>query len=438
MSKNPKKKLKNSSVSGYDFIQKVGDIYEFRLKSNGLVVLYKSIKGTGVVTTNITYKVGARDERNGETGVAHMLEHMLFKPTKQDLKKKIDSGAMQFERETGCHLNANTWKDRTTYFFSYPVEHFKRAVRIEAERMTDVVLTNKEFLPERNNVLSEFDMYNGDPHFALAVQMVCAAYQSHPYGHETIGFREDIEQYTPERLDAFYKNYYRPDNATLTIVGDIQQDEALVYVKSKFSKLLNPKTPIPRHTTVEPKQEGVRRTSIVRESGTNLLSFGVKHAGFATQEWFETSTLFTLLTDGTDSVLYKKLVDTGLATSVSGGIEPTSEENLGLLTVTLSSKQNHAEIEKIVLDTIHNLQKKDIDKLLKKIIQKTITEELFSRGSSLGVAMELTEYIAADSLQTFNQTEKILSSITSQKILNQASKLFNTQKLTVGYFIGKK
>jgi len=158
---------------------------------------------TGVVTSNITYKAGSRDEANGETGIAHMLEHMLFKPTTQDLKKNIDSSAMQLERETGCIINANTWKDRTTYFFSYPVEHFSRALQVEAERMQDVVITDKEFLPERGNVLSEFDMYNGDPHFALNVQMVCAAFHSHPYGHETIGFREDIERYTPAKLQRF-------------------------------------------------------------------------------------------------------------------------------------------------------------------------------------------------------------------------------------------
>ena len=124
----------------------VGSISEYVLTQNGLRVLYKHIPGTGVVTTNITYLVGARDEQPGETGVAHMLEHMLFKPTKQDLKKKLDAGATRFEREVGAVLNANTWKDRTTYYFSYGVEHFSRVVGIEADRMREVVLADKEFL----------------------------------------------------------------------------------------------------------------------------------------------------------------------------------------------------------------------------------------------------------------------------------------------------
>jgi zinc protease len=138
MSKNQKKNKNVSKNAGYTLVKKYKTISEYVLR-NGLTVLYMEAKGTGVITSNIVYKVGARDERAGETGLAHMLEHMLFKPTKVDLAQKIDSGAMQFERETGCILNANTWKDRTTYFFSYPKVHFARALQIEAERMHGVV-----------------------------------------------------------------------------------------------------------------------------------------------------------------------------------------------------------------------------------------------------------------------------------------------------------
>ncbi|MBP6924747.1 MAG: insulinase family protein, partial [Candidatus Pacebacteria bacterium] len=217
----PSKKKISVSVPGFAHIETAGGITEFLYKANGLRVLYLNRPNTGVITTNITYFVGARDETRGETGLAHMLEHMLFKPTVFDIEAGIDSGAMQFERDTGCVLNANTWKDRTTYFFSYPKEYFERALKIEAERMNGVVLTDESLNPERNNVLSEHDMYNGDPYFALNVSMVGAAYNSHPYGHETIGHRQDIEDYTAATLDRFYRFYYRPDNAVMMIVGDV-------------------------------------------------------------------------------------------------------------------------------------------------------------------------------------------------------------------------
>ncbi|MEY3784020.1 MAG: hypothetical protein RLZZ230_342, partial [Candidatus Parcubacteria bacterium] len=251
------------AVPGYKYIQTAGGVEEYELESNHLRVLYLNRPDTGVITTNITYKVGARDEERGETGVAHMLEHMLFKPTTFDIKKGIEAGsAMQFERDTGCILNANTWKDRTTYYFSYPKQYCSEALTIEAERMAGVVLTDEVLKPEQQNVLSEFDMYNGDPHFALGVQMVDTAFHSHPYGHETIGYREDIEDYTAEKLERYYRNYYRPDNAIMMVIGDIDRKTALSEVARLFGEIKNPATEIPRFTIREPKQEGIRRVYI--------------------------------------------------------------------------------------------------------------------------------------------------------------------------------
>ncbi len=436
MSKKHATKKNRSKLAGYTFVTKRDGISHYILQSNGLTVLHKEIEGTGVLTTNITYNVGARDELQGESGIAHMLEHMLFKPTKQDLKRKIDSGAMQFERETGCILNANTWKDRTTYFFSYPVQHCEQALEIEAQRMHDVVLTDKEFLPERNNVLSEFDMNNGDPYFALSVQMVCSAFQSHPYGHETIGFREDIEVYTPEKLNTFYKNYYRPDNATLTIIGDIPLTQTLTTIKKHFNTLKNPQTPIPRHHIKEPKQEGVRRVEIQRPSATNILALGVKHSGFPTKEWFTTSLLFSILTGGPDSILHKALVDTGIASSVEGMLEPTSEPNLGMLFITLAPNHTHKEVEKQVLEIVKALNTKDIAKLLKKTIQMERTDVRFSQDSSLKIAMDLTEYIAADAWEAYTKTEDMLNSIQTKDIITMKKTLFDLTQMTIGYFIG--
>jgi zinc protease len=433
-----KKTTDTKNIPGYTFIAEADGISEYRLKTNGLTVLHKHIPDTAVVTSNITYAVGSRDEASGETGIAHMLEHMLFKPTAQDLKKNIDSSAMQLERETGCIINANTWKDRTTYFFSYPVEHFSRALQVEAERMLDVVITDKEFLPERGNVLSEFDMYNGDPHFALNVQMVCAAFHSHPYGHETIGFREDIERYTPTKLQRFYTNYYRPDNATLTIVGDISLNEALSGTKKQFGNLQNPETTIPRHDVVEPIQEGLRRVSITRPSSTNLLMIGVKHEGFPTQSWLETSALLSVLTGGPDSILHTKLVDAGLASSVQSMLEPTSEKNLGMIIIALAPGSSHEEIETMTRSIIESLRASDIKKLLKKVIQSEITEELFARGSSLHIAMELTEYISANTWQSYFDTVAMLKNIKPTDLITINKKLFVESKMTIGYFIGTK
>jgi len=421
----------------FKHVKTVGDISEYELTKNGLKVLYKNVPGTGIVTTNITYLLGARDENPGETGVAHMLEHMLFKPTQNDFKKKLDAGAMRFEREVGVVLNANTWKDRTTYYFSYRAEHFRRALEIEADRMVNIVLTDKEFQPERTNVLSEFDMYNGDPKFALAVDMVCTAFHSHGYGHETIGFRKDIEAYTIEKLQNFYHRFYRSNNATLIIIGDVSLNTALNETEAIFGHLEPEPTVNDRPIIVEPKQEGIRRVEIVRPGTTNILAIGVKHKGFPTKEWFETGVIFNLLTDGPNSILNKALVDTGLASSVTSLQEPTRDENLGMINIILTKKMDHKKMEDKFMSIVNGIDESYINKQLKTTITKAISSEIFNRDSSLDIAAELTEYVAAKNWTAYFDTEQILRSITAKQIKQRLKEMFEENNMTIGVYKSK-
>lgn len=430
-------KKEPTAPAGFTLVRSIGEITEYRFQPNGLRVLYLHRPNTGVVTTNITYLVGARDEARGETGLAHMLEHMLFKPTTYDLTHKIKGGsAMHFERQTGSVLNANTWKDRTTYYFSYPSEYFTEALRIEADRMQNIILTDAVLKPEQNNVLSEFDMYNGDPHFALAVQMYSTAFHSHPYGHETIGYREDIEDYTAQKLERFYRHYYRPDNAILMIVGDVDQNQALQTVATLFGDHKNPETPIPRHAVREPRQEGIRRISIERASTLNIISIGFKHAAFPTKDWFATNLMLDVLAGGPESILHKLLIDTGTAAAIGVSQEPTSETNLGLINITLSPKQKHDTIEKLVLERIHSITSKEIDRIVKKAKAKMITDELFSRTESLHIVAELTEYASAGDLTAYHETPKMLASVTTKDVINLLTDSFKSSNLTIGHFIG--
>lgn len=429
--------VKKSTVSGFSHIRTEGGISEFVLKANDLRVLHHERKGTGVVTTNITYFVGSRDENRGETGSAHMLEHMLFKPTIYDLERGgSESESMQFETETGCIINANTWKDRTTYYYSYPKSYTERAIKIESERMNGVVLTDESLAPERNNVLSEYDMHNGDPYFALSVAMAGAAIHSHTYGHETIGHREDIGAYNASILDSFYKRYYRPDNAILMIVGDIDEKTALTLVKKHFSSTPKPAEAIPRFHVMEPQQEGLRRTSVERASEMNILSLGIKHPGFPSTDWYTVSCLLEVLTSGPESILHRALVDSGLASSVEGSLEPTKEINLGSITITLAKGARHAEMEEKTLSIIRKLDTKAAAPLLKNIKAKMLTDELFARDNSLRIVAELTEYASAGDWTYFNKTPDIINSITPAMVQKAAGDYFTPKNMTIGYFIG--
>lgn len=420
------------------FEKKVGEITAYKLTSNDLRVLFVHRPGSGVVTSDIVYLVGSRDEARGETGIAHMLEHMLFKPTQADIKRKTDSGAMHFERETGVILNANTWKDRTSYYFSYPVEHFDRALRIEAERMHGVVLTDVEFKPEQTNVLSEFDMYAGDEEFSLAVQMAGAAFESHTYGHETIGFRDDIAAYTVEKLRAFYEKYYAPNNATLIIVGDVTEVIMKEMVTKHFAKLKKSKTLEAKLVLKEPKQEGPRTVVVKRPSTTNVYALGVKHDAFPSQSWFEAMAIFDMLAGSSDSVLSKALIDTGLAVNIHTSLEPTREANLGVIYITLTKKSTHASMHNALQKILTSLTTQTIAPYLKKTIAKALTGEFETRENSLGYTSELVEYVSAGAWDQFFDSEKILKKISAANVKKRIDILFNEDNTTIGHFIGTK
>jgi len=165
---------------------------------------------------------------------------------------------------------------------------------------------------------------------------------------------------------------------------------------------------------------------------------GIKHEGFPNQSWLETSALLSVLTGGTDSILHTRLVDTGLASSVQSMLEPTSEKNLGMIIIALAPGSSHAEIETMTRSIITSLRVADITKLLKKVIQSEITEELFARGSSLHIAMELTEYISANTWQSYFDTVARLKNIKPTDLITMNKKLFVESQMTIGYFIGTK
>jgi zinc protease len=303
--------------------------------------------------------------------------------------------------------------------------------------MTGVILNQKELGPEQNNVLSEFDMYNGDPYFALTVQLVSTAFLSHPYGHETIGYREDIEDYTPQRLQQFYTDYYRPDNAVMMVIGDIDKKTALETVKKQFTPIKNPSTPIPRHHIREPKQEGLRRVSIERTSTANILSIGFKHAGLGSVEWLTTSIMLDVLSSGPESVFQKLLVDTGKVASIDSSQEPTRDINLAVMHFTLAPGQSHSEVENTVLETIEKITTAEVTQLVKKVKANMLTDELFSRTSSMQIAQELTEYVASGNWENYAQTPDLLKTITPKMVVDCMKTHFKSTNLTIGTFIGK-
>jgi zinc protease len=268
--------------------------------------------------------------------------------------------------------------------------------------------------------------------------MIGTALQSHPYGHETIGYREDIEGYTTAMLDVFYKKYYAPNNATLIIAGDVDEASMCASVVAHFASIKPSKTLTSRKIIKEPKQTGMRTVLVKKPSTTNVLGIGVRHDGFPSKGWIETSVLFSILVGGTDSILHKKLVDTAEAISVEGGLEPTYDANIGIIYITLAPGVSHEVMYLHVREILDAITIHDVSPYLKKIIAQNITSECTNRESSYGLVMELIEYVSADAWERFFDTEKLLHSITAKDIIARIKQIYAEDVITIGKYIGTK
>lgn len=431
---------KNTKIkhAAFKFVRSEQDFFEYEHKKNGLRVIFHHIPDTNVVTTNVVYRVGSKHELPGQTGLAHMLEHMMFKPTKENLEKKMTQSAiMEMERNYGANINASTFKDRTNYYCIAPASFLNKVLSIYADQMQNVLITDKNLQSERSNVLSEFDMYNSDPYFSLEATVSSVAFSAHPYRHETIGWRSDIEQYTAKKLNDFYRLHYVPNNATIVLVGDVRLKDALTSIENAFGKI--PKGALPlSNQIVEPQQEGIRRTSITRPTTTNILSINAKGPALITKEWQTSLVLLKILADGPDSLLHRALVDTGKVTSVDYSLYPTAESFFASITCTLADSCSHDEIEKFILEFISSLKASELTTPLKKTVSQICYAEPFTRDSSSGIAAELTEYVNTKDWTTWCKTEGMVKEITVKELLVARDTLFISNNLTIGTFIGSE
>jgi len=208
---------------GFTKIKELGGIEEYRLDSNGLTVLLMEEHSAPVVTFMVTYRVGSRNEVTGTTGATHLLEHLMFKGTEK-YNKENGNHIDQFIGNVGARKNATTWMDRTNYYESLPSEHLELSVDFESDRMRNLRLREEDRQSEMTVVRNEFEQAENNPLYALDKEIWAAAFQAHPYHHSTLGWRSDIENVPIEKLRAFYDTFYWPNNATVTIIGDLDKN----------------------------------------------------------------------------------------------------------------------------------------------------------------------------------------------------------------------
>nr|CAA9287654.1 Zinc protease [uncultured Armatimonadetes bacterium] len=297
-------------------IQKVASvegITEYRL-ANGMRVLLFPDPSKQTITVNITYLVGSRHENYGETGMAHLLEHLLFKgtPKHRNIPQELTAH--------GARPNGTTWLDRTNYYETFAASdaNLQWALELEADRMVNSFIAKKDLDSEMTVVRNEFEMGENSPSGILIQRALSTAYLWHNYGNSTIGARADIENVPIERLRAFYRTYYQPDNAVLLVAGKFDPNKALALIRKNFAPIPRPKRTLPKLYTVEPTQDGERLVTLRRTGDVQLVA-GVYHVPPGAHPDFAAIDLMTqILADTPSGRLHKALVEPKKASSVFG------------------------------------------------------------------------------------------------------------------------
>jgi len=410
---------------------------------NGLTVLLKDVHTAPVASFWIWYRVGSGREHLGITGISHWVEHMLFKGTPRWPKGTADKA---ISRDGGM-WNGATWYDFTTYYATLPAERIELELEIEADRMTGALFEPQEVEAERTVVISERQGAENDPLFLLGEEVMAAAFRVHPYGHETLGHMCDLLGMTRDDLYRHYRTYYVPNNAIAVAVGDFQPDGMLDLVRKHFGAI--PSRALPNWARPEePRQRGERRVTLEGDGNTAYLS-AVFHTPPATApDIYPLVVLDTVLTGasgmtlfgggGTNksSRLYRALVDTELATQVTGSLVPTADPFVYSLTVTVRAGHTLAELERRLRAELERVVAEPItEEELIKAIKQAKAQFAYSSESVTGQAFWLGWSEVFADYTWFEQYLDRLSEVTPQDVQRVAQRYLHRSNTTVGWYV---
>lgn len=468
--------------------------------ANGMTVLMVERHQAPVVSVNLTFGVGGVNEQVGQTGLAHLYEHMAFKGTStvgtkdyekekpileelhrvgteleqrqrdlarrsQDLPadanekaaieglqkrfKDLQEQAAQYvagnemallyQRHGGVGLNASTGKDLTRYVISLPSNRLPLWAAIESDRMARPVL--REFYKERGVVMEERRLRNDDsPTGLLYETFTSAAFRAHQYGVPTIGWESDILSLTPAATEAFFKTYYGPGRATIGIVGDIDPKAVVTLIENTFGKI-PPAPPPPQIVTIEPPQRGERRVEVEFDAEP-ALAIGFHKPGLGHPDDYVFDVIDELLTDGPTSRLYTKLVrESRLAASVNSDANypGVRAPNLFVLSGTPLAPHTAAEVEAAILTELERLKKEPVStKELERIINNLDADMVRALRSNSGLASQLALYqtVAGDWRYVLKSRDKI-AGVTPADIQRVATQYFTKSNRTVATLVKK-
>ena len=419
-------------------------VYEHVL-DNGLRVLIQEVHTAPLASAWCWYRVGSRDEKTGQTGVSHWVEHMNFKGTTNIPRDKVKGIIEQF----GGYWNGYTWIDQTTYTETATRDALDRMLFIESERMTSCLYDPADCESERTVIISELQGGENDPDTLLDQELTAVAFKAHPYRHPTIGWLSDLQTMSREDLFGYYQRFYAPNNATLVIVGDVETADAMRRVTRHFGALKPAEVPH-RSLTREPEQLGERRVTVSREGTTAYLKIGYHAPALSEAEFFPLLVLDAVLT-GAKGVnlwasfrtpppqrsarLFRALVNTGLASSVSGGVVPTSDPFLYTISLTATEGTPLSRLESAVLEELDRVRANGIaDAERLKAIRQLRARLVFENDSIANIAHQLGFFATIASWQDATSLLERIQGVTTDQVSAVAASRLAPQNRTIGWF----
>jgi zinc protease len=418
-------------------LKKIRTIYGVTeyLLPNGLRILFRQVKSSPTVAVCITYHVGSRNEVKGHTGATHILEHLLFKDSK-NFNKKNHNAITDYLEWLGAHMNATTSLDRTNYYELLPRERLEDALAIEADRMRGALFTDKDLASEMVVVRNEYERGRNNPYEILNEAVTEHTFSVHPYRIPTIGTKEDIENSTAKTLRNFYDTYYWPNNATLAVVGDVSKADLEKLVRRHFGPVPMSPHPIPTMDTVEPQQLEPRSCVIEKPVGISIVEIAHKTPAADDPDYPAVAALVTILAGGFASRLQHTIVDTGLASDIHILLLPTIDPSATSLIVSLTEKSTPEKVLGLIRAAIHAIAEIGVSRAELKRAQTRILGQLsHDRDGAMNEVSALSEAVAAGDWTLVYRSEEQIKALTLRDIQRVAATYFISNNETSGILI---
>jgi len=419
------------AAKGVKKITEVEGITEYKLE-NGLKVLLFPDQTKETVTVNVTYLVGSKHENYGETGMAHLLEHLVFKgtPKHKDIPKELSSH--------GARPNGTTWTDRTNYFetFAATDKNINWALSMEASRMVDSFIAKKDLDSEMTVVRNEFERSENDPIRVTLQRAMASAFSWHNYGKTTIGSKADLENVPIDRLKAFYKKYYQPDNAILIVAGKFEQKDMLKLINKYFGVIPKPTRVIQPLYTAEPAQDGEKSVT-VRRVGDQKLALALYHIPAGSHPDFAAVDVLTqILGDTPSGRLHKTMVEGKKASRTFGFNFQWQEPGIAIYAAQVDKSFDLAESETSMIAQLESIQNNPItDEEVEKAKLSLLKDIELSFNSSERIALNLSEWLGMGDWRLFFLTRDRIEKVTTADVQRVAEKYLTRNNRTIGRFI---